>query len=105
MKSTVGLAAWRMTWTKSEVLRRWLCFSPGHLVSLPPAAGLGSCSMGGDSAVAALSIITGLGHHILLIMGLSYVCGPHAQPCLLSWLLGELSSLGPVPTAQGWQSP
>lgn len=87
------------------MLRGWLCSSPGHLVSLPPAAGLGPCSMGGDSAVAALSIVTGLGHHILLITGLSYVCGPLAQPCLLSWLLGEPSSLGPVPTAQGWQSP
>lgn len=50
-------------------------------------------------------IVTGLEHPILLVPGLSYVRGPCAQPCLLSWLLGEPSSSGPVPTVQGWQSP
>ena len=50
-------------------------------------------------------IVTGLGHPILLVTGLSYIYGPHAQPCLPSWLLGEPSSPGPVLTAQGWQSP
>lgn len=102
--------AWRTTWTKSDVLLGWLCSSPGCLISLPPTAGWGPGSAGGDGAVAVLRrccpfIVTGLGHPILLVTGLSYVHGSRAQPCLLSRLLGEQSSLRPVPTAQGWQSP
>lgn len=50
-------------------------------------------------------IITRLGPPILLVTGIPYVRGPLTQLCLQFWLLGEPSSLGPVPMAQEWQSP
>lgn len=46
-------------------------------------------------------IVTGLGHPILLITGLSSVRGPHAQSCPLSWLLGERLPQGQPPEHGG----